>query len=541
MLLPRSFRVIYITAACFLAVSFIFLLRYLRPHTLSRVFHFPASTLNRSKLGFWGPSVPVPLVPVAIVVLPQSGQVLVWSADTASVFTNATTHTVSAIYDTASGVVTSHNVSATHHNMFCPGLSLDVSGRPVITGGSTPNVTSIFDAAQNNTWIQGPTLNTGRGYHAQATLSDGRIFTIGGSWSGDFSTSKAGEVLDPIKGIWTRLPQCVVEPMYTHDKQGVFAADNHPWLFAWRNNSVFQAGPAKSMNWYGVEGQGRHEPAGVRGKDGDAMNGNAVMYDAVAGKILTLGGAADYTESPASQAAHVITLSDAFVNKPKVDEINPMHHARAYANSVVLPTGNVLVTGGATWAKQWTDVNATMVPELWGHQTRKFIELARAPVPRTYHSVAILLPDATILTGGGGLCWDTCRGKEKEINHMDLQVYYPPYLFDRDQKWAKRPSILAVSDTRTRPGGSLQVRTSERVEEFAMLRYGSATHGINTDQRRIRLDGITLDRARSWHSYQVRVPDDPGVVLPGYWMLFAISDQGVPSVAETILVRAASQ
>lgn len=534
MLSPKSFRVIYIVA-CFL-VAFFFLPVYLPPDSLSLPFHsHQESSRNHSGVGFWGPSIPLPLVPVAIVVLPQSGQVLVWSADNASLFTNATTHTVSAIYDAESGIVTSHNVSVTHHNMFCPGLSLDASGRPVITGGSTPNVTSIYDTAQN-TWTQGPALNTGRGYHAQTTLSDGRIFTIGGSWSGD-SGRKDGEVLDPIKATWTRLPQSVAEPMYTHDKYGVFAADNHPWLFAWRNGSVFQAGPSTAMNWYGVDGEGRHVAAGPRGRDGDAMNGNAIMYDAVGGKILTVGGAADYTESPASKAAHVITLSEAF-ERPKVYEITPMRHARAYANSVVLPTGDVLVTGGATYAKQWTDVNATMVPELWDHQTQKFVAVARGLVPRTYHSVAILLPDATILTGGGGLCWDTCRGKEREINHMDLQVYHPPYLFG-PKGWAERPSILDVSDTRTRPGGRLLVTTGERVKEFALLRYGSATHGINTDQRRIRLDGIVLGGASWRHSYEVRLPDDPGVVLPGYWMLFAISDNGVPSVAETILVQIA--
>ena len=47
------------------------------------------------------------------------------------------------------------------------------------------------------------------------------------------------------------------------------------------------------MNWYWPDGN-TTVPAGQRGTDANAMNGNAVMFDAAAGKILTLGGAPNY-------------------------------------------------------------------------------------------------------------------------------------------------------------------------------------------------------------------------------------------------------
>ena len=65
-------------------------------------------------------------------------------------------------------------------------------------------------------------------------------------------------------------------------------------LFGWSGATVFQAGPSKAMNWYGTNGTGSQEPAGLRGDDTDAMCGNAVMYDATAGKILVTGGSVDY-------------------------------------------------------------------------------------------------------------------------------------------------------------------------------------------------------------------------------------------------------
>ncbi len=54
-----------------------------------------------------------------------------------------------------------------------------------------------------------------------------------------------------------------------------------------------QAGPSHAMNWYNPGGN-TTVPAGPRGASPNAMCGNAVMYDAVNGKILTLGGAPDY-------------------------------------------------------------------------------------------------------------------------------------------------------------------------------------------------------------------------------------------------------
>lgn len=48
------------------------------------------------------------------------------------------------------------------------------------------------------------------------------------------------------------------------------------------------------MNWYGTSGGGSQNAAGTRVDDPDSMSGNAVLYDAVGGKILTVGGAPAY-------------------------------------------------------------------------------------------------------------------------------------------------------------------------------------------------------------------------------------------------------
>jgi len=60
----------------------------------------------------------------------------------------------------------------------------------------------------------------------------------------------------------------------------------------------------------------------------------------------------------------------------------------------------------------------------------------------------------------------------------------------------------------------------------------SNTHSVNNDQRRIPL----VAAAGPNNAYQLTFPTDPGVVPPGYYMLFAINAQGTPSVARTIKI-----
>lgn len=165
---------------------------------------------------------------------------------------------------------------------------MDVNGRIIVTGGDDEQKTSIYNPS-TNAWISAANMVQARGYQSTATCSTGRIFNIGGSWSGG-EGGKNGELYNPSSNTWTALPSALVGPLLTNDAQGVYRADNHAWLFGWKNGYVFQAGPSKRMNWYGTSGSGSVTNAGLRSDANDAMCGNAVMYDAVAGKIVTFGG-----------------------------------------------------------------------------------------------------------------------------------------------------------------------------------------------------------------------------------------------------------
>ena len=485
----------------------------------------PGPPPNPAGVGSWGPTINTPVVSVACALCHDTMRVMMWSSYMASTFTGGNGGmTVTASYDPASQTVSQRTVTNTDHDMFCPGLSLDFGGKVFVTGGNDNQRASYYDPPFDQ-WYSYPNMLIGRGYQAQTTISDGRTFVIGGSWSGG-QGGKNGELYSPNTNTWYPLPGCPVGPMLTADNGGVFRADNHGWLFAWKDRTVFQAGPSSAMNWYGTDGQGSQAGAGYRANDGDSMNGNAVMYDCLASKILTVGGAANYQGDPDATAnAHIITLGDPFQN-PQVEQINPMWYNRAFHNSVVLPDGKVFITGGQTNPQPFSDAGAQFTSELWDPNGYHFYKTAPQEAPRNYHSVAILLPDATVFTAGGGLCGEGCAA-----NHYDAQIYYPPYLFNNDGSRAARPVITNAPIIVTL-GTYIEITVNQAVSHFAFMRYGSATHTVDTDQRRAPIWPSNING----NTYTVGMPTDPGQMLPGYWMLFAMTQDGVPSLATQLRI-----
>ncbi|GIM89382.1 hypothetical protein Ato02nite_011750 [Paractinoplanes toevensis] len=478
-----------------------------------------AVAVNR---GSWSAPVGFPLVPVAAALLPN-GKILTWSAEYADDFNGGTGSTLTATYDPATGVVTQRDVVETGHDMFCPGISVLPDGRIMITGGNDAEVTSIYNPA-TDAWTRGPDMKTPRGYQSSVTLGDGRVFTIGGSWSGGNGNvdvaHKSGEVWSASTG-WKSLPGANVVPMLTADTtNGDYRKDNHAWLFAWSGNKVLQAGPSKAMNWYTADGNGTVAAAGTRGDDTDAMNGNAVMYDT--GKILTLGGAPNYDDSAATANAYVLTISGSTVTTKKVGS---MANTRAFQNSVVLPDGKVLVTGGQNFAVPFSDNTTVYSAELYDPATEKFSTMASATVPRNYHSVSLLMPDGRVFSGGGGLCGGDCT-----TNHFDGQFFTPPYLLNEDGTAATRPTITTAPTTAAN-GATINVKTGAAVTGFSIIRMGTATHTVDTDQRRLSLTPTAANGG-----YNLTVPADKGIAVPGYWMLFALDAKGVPSVAKIIKI-----
>ncbi|KAH7363733.1 hypothetical protein BKA66DRAFT_592858 [Pyrenochaeta sp. MPI-SDFR-AT-0127] len=494
----------------------------------------------------WGNVFPLPVIPVAGYVIPEwpeSSRLMFWSAwspNKFSLWSPPNGYTAFSEYNYKTGAVSQRIVSNTGHDMFCPGISSLEDGRIIISGGTNAEVTSIYDPKTNN-FVRGPNMKIPRGYQTSATLSDGRVFTIGGSFSGARG-GKIGEVYDPRANTWTTLPGAAVGPMLTsYDWEGDWRTDNHAWLFPWTGGSVLQAGPSKGMHWYGTTGTGSVRDAGTRDGEADAMCGVHVMFDT--GKIFSAGGSQSYTQSPATARAHLITITAAF-QTPTVERLPDMNDPRGFSNAVVLPNGQVMVTGGQRVSRVFQDEESVLTPELFDPSTKTFRRLAPETKPRNYHSIALLLPDGTVFTGGGGMCGNLAPGDSeahcnRAVDHQDGQIFTPPYLLNDDMSPATRPIIFAIN-TNTSPegrtakvGGTITVAMNQPADHtFSLVRIGSATHSVNSDQRRLSMANVRRDQAL----FTIQLPTDSGVLIPGFYYLFAMDARGVPSVSRTVQI-----
>ncbi|RZS44438.1 galactose oxidase [Herbihabitans rhizosphaerae] len=480
----------------------------------------PASTDKAGKAvrapGAWDPVIGFPIVPAAAAVLPN-GKLLTWSAVGSDYSALDSKATQTAVLDPITRVVGRKQIDDTGHEMFCPGVSRDPDGRVVVTGGSDANKTSVYDPGSDR-WSVGPAMNVPRGYHGQVTLSNGDTFLVGGSWHGGLG-GKSGEVLSRAENTWRMLPGVSPDPFLTRDPGGVYRQDNHAWLFAASRGRVFHAGPSTQLNWVSTAGEGSVTLAGIRGGI-DAVNGNAVMYDI--DKILTVGGATAYENADATTDAYVMDIGGP---APVVHRTGGLNVPRTFINSVVLPDGKVITFGGMRYAELFADRTAVLEPEMWDPATGAFTTLAPAAVPRAYHSVAVLLPDGRVFSGGGGLCGQCAT------NHPDGQIFTPPNLLDAEGRPKPRPVITEAPGT-VAPGDEITVRADRPIAGLALVRAGGATHTVDNDQRRVPLAVAGVS-----DNQRVAVPGDPGIVPPGYYMLFALDEQGTPSVSAPVFVR----
>ncbi len=482
----------------------------------------PAPLLTRGKAiaspaqASWSAVRPLPLVPASTANLPN-GKILLWSAESRFGFSGGG-QTYSVIFDPATSALTERLISETGHDMFCTGTTNLADGRLLINGGLSSEKTSLFDA-NTGAWSSAGAMNIPRGYQANTILQDGRVLTLGGSWSGA-TAKRHGEVWSASGG-WSRLSGVPIDPFLSVEtSRPSFGPDSHFWLIPSGNGKVLYAGPGVNMHWIDTSGNGSVALIGPRGDDEFSINGNTVMYDI--GKVLKTGGAHNYTDTDAAANANSFVIDTN--GRALARRIGSMSYPRAYHNSVVLPNGQVVILGGQTYAKGFTDSDSVLIPELFDPVTETFSRLPAMSVPRNYHSVALLLPDARVMSAGGGLCGDGCAA-----NHPDMQILSPHYLFNADGSAAARP-VITAAPALSGYGSNLAISTDSEVTSFSLVRMSSTTHSVNNDQRRIPVNY----QPNGAGSYTLKMPSNPGWALPGYYMLFAINAQGVPSVAKIV-------
>ncbi len=387
-------------------------------------------------------------------------------------------------------------VPAVGYNIFCAGHSYLADGRLLLTGGHISNgvgekKASIYDPA-TNAWTSLPDMNAGRWYPTNTTLADGSVLVTSGSFDPDYTVNTLPQVWTPggAVGSWRDLTTADVW------------VDLYPMMHVTPSGKVFMAGPQALTRLLDTSGTGLWTDVDTTNAGIFRGYGTSVMYEP--GKVLLAGGG-----DPPTAIAEVIDLNAA---TPAWRTVAPMATPRRQLNATVLPDGTVLVTGGSKGAG-FDNLDAPAdTAELWNPATEQWTTMANDTQYRGYHSTALLLPDARVLSAGG--------------NHSsNSEVFSPPYLFK-----GARPVITSAPATASY-GTSFLVQTADAtsIAKVSLIRLSSVTHSFNMDQR-----FVALSFTQASGGLTVTAPAAPELAPPGPYMLFLVNTAGVPSVASMV-------
>jgi Ca2+-binding RTX toxin-like protein len=209
---------------------------------------------------------------------------------------------------------------------------------------------------------------------------------------------------------------------------------------------------------------------------------------------------------------------------PVFENVGSVGQARREANMSVLPDGTIAITGGSVGDN--TLVGVAREVALFNPDDNSIIIQDDEALARLYHSTGLLLVDGTVLSLGGGA--------PGPLTNLNAEVFNPAYLYGDDGKLAERPEIIDGPDrVRTTDDIIITVDDAFSIAQMTFLKPGAVTHSRNSDARFLDLTFEIIDA----NTIRIELPDNSNVTIPGYWMLFAIDDAGVPSIARMIGVN----
>src|SRR6185369_3682585 len=163
---------------------------------------------------------------------------------------------------------------------------------------------------------------------------------------------------------------------------------------------------------------------------------------------------------------------------------------------------------------------ASLNADIYDPVSNSFSGAGANSIPRLYHSMALLLPDATV--------WVAGSNPDYNVYEPRVEIYKPAYLFNSDGTAATRPTISSLPGT-IAWGGGFTVTTPDaaNISSVVLIRPGAPTHAFDTEQRVV---GMSFTKGSG--TLTVTAPPNGNIAPPGYYMLFLVNSSGVPSVAK---------
>ncbi|MBB0230002.1 galactose oxidase-like domain-containing protein, partial [Streptomyces calidiresistens] len=442
----------------------------------------------------------------------------------------------SAVYDPADG---SYTVIPTPVDMFCAGHVQLADGRVLVMSGNraypAPDGSHdyqgfrdsyIFDP-DTETYIRTNDMNDGHWYPSATILGNGDVLSFGGLRE-DSTGSVTAERWSHEHEEWL--------PLHRVNQTWSFWG-LYPAMILMQDGRLFYSGshvfgdglPGTGASIHDHDANTITDVPGLRAKDERDQSASVLLPPAQDQRVLTIGGGNINTNPEANRLTDIIDLkepSPGYRPGPPLPQgtvdlgAGPVpqtgDQGKMYVSAVLLPDGTVLETGGALHNR----ADPVFSASVFDPTTDTFTPVAADPEARGYHSSAFLLPDGRVMATGdnpGDGSW----------NHK-VSVYSPPYLFQGD-----RPEIVSVDGNEWEYGETRAITVDRPITRAALIRPAAVTHSSDPNQRFVDLP---MTVAPNGTDIDLHVTGNPNLAPPGWYMLFTVDANGVPSEAEWVRV-----
>lgn len=400
-------------------------------------------------------------------------------------------------------------------------------------------------------WTRGPKMQRGRWYPSLLSLGNGHVLTLSGlddlgqgglvpngnlppqyhdmncQWP---VVNNGVEIYNPATNTWG--PRMIPNPAAGQLSTGNLGL--YPYLHLLPDGNVFLAGPTNQTQVFNPN------TLQVTATKFSARAGNWRDYgystllalrpsEGYKARVLNVGGAGAGVMPNTTvfeNQAEIIDFSEA---DPQWKLVAPMSKKRYQGLSVLLPDGKVLVAGGGEGGD--SNSNAHLSAEMYDPVANTWSSAGASSIPRMYHSVGILLPDGRVFVGGSNP-HDTLDPNEHLVEER-IEVYSPPYMFKGERAdIPNHPEEVSYGQT-----FKISLNTAafgRQAEKVVLMRPGSSTHTRNFDQRLVELT-MTKDPLAA-RRLIVTAPPNGNIAPPGYYLLFVLNANGVPSKGHIIKV-----
>jgi hypothetical protein len=484
-----------------------------------------AAALAPEQAGRWDKPFVIPVAGISAVLL-RNAKVLFWSYDPLDWDKPGASNTgVSYLWNPTSKA---GSFLPTPENIWCGGQTILADGRVFLAGGNLRFPDPTAPAGQQgwmgdlstytfnpvtSTYIKQPEMAVGRWYPTVTQLPDNSaIITSGYDESGTERVTQIVEQFTPSRGI---NGVGTIRTVNIKDTPGLY-----PFQYVLPSGSMLQAGP-EYINSYTLD------PA-------------TWTWNRLPNMLYDHGGNANgviYTDASVEPASQIITIAGGKTppsNNEYLDGYNPGTGWRDYprwlqqrrnANTVILPDGKLFTVGGNSGKTNYSGTlySAELYSKPANDLTGEWIDVAPNTIPAAYHSSALLLPNGKVLLSQD----DRTKTPEAAARHR-AQVYSPPYLFKGERPDMAAPGVLTRGQTFDITATLYEPRT---IVSAVLIAPAAVTHGNDMHQRFIKLP-ITV----SGTLVQASVPASTALVPPGYYMLFIVDSEGVPSIAKFVRI-----